>query len=59
MSGFTPAVSPTLAEMTADLLAAARQAGTTTAFDLNYRSKLWSPEEAKQQCESLFPDLHA
>ena len=57
MSGFTPALSPTLAEMTADLLAAARQAGTTTAFDLNYRSKLWSPEEAKQQCESLFPDV--
>jgi len=56
-SGITPALSPTLTETTADLLAGAKRAGTTTAFDLNYRSKLWEPEEAKQQYESLFSDV--
>ena len=57
ISGITPALSPTLAETTADLLAGAKRAGTTTAFDLNYRSKLWEPKEAKRQYESLFSDV--
>ncbi|WP_049983407.1 bifunctional 2-dehydro-3-deoxygluconokinase/2-dehydro-3-deoxygalactonokinase [Halorubrum sp. BV1] len=56
-SGITPALSSTLAETTATLLADAKRAGTTTAFDLNYRSKLWSTAEAKRHCESLFPDV--
>jgi len=46
-SGITPALSETLADTTTSLLRAAREAGTTTAFDLNYRSKLWSPAEAR------------
>lgn len=56
-SGITPALSPTLAKTAADLLAGAKRAGTTTAFDLNYRSKLWEPKEAKRQYESLFSDV--
>jgi 2-dehydro-3-deoxygluconokinase len=56
-SGITPALSSTLAETTATLLAAAKRAGTTTAFDLNYRSKLWSSADAKRRCESLFSDV--
>ncbi|MFC4551030.1 MULTISPECIES: bifunctional 2-dehydro-3-deoxygluconokinase/2-dehydro-3-deoxygalactonokinase [Halorussus] len=55
--GITPALSDTLEATTADLLAAAREAGTTTAFDVNYRSKLWSPEEAREVLESLFADI--
>jgi 2-dehydro-3-deoxygluconokinase len=46
VSGVTPALSDTLRETTRDLLAAARSRGVTTVFDLNYRSKLWSPDEA-------------
>ena len=53
-SGITPALSETLEETTKNLLATAQQAGTTTAFDLNYRSKLWSPAEARETYESLF-----
>ena len=53
-SGITPALSTTLAETTAALLERAAAAGTTTAFDLNYRSKLWSTAEASETCESLF-----
>lgn len=56
-SGITPALSETLSETTTELLATAQQAGTTTAFDLNYRSKLWSPAEAREAYESLFGDV--
>lgn len=45
-SGITPALSETLADTTGALLRAAREAGTLTAFDVNYRAKLWSPTEA-------------
>ncbi|MFB6271209.1 MAG: bifunctional 2-dehydro-3-deoxygluconokinase/2-dehydro-3-deoxygalactonokinase [Halobacterium sp.] len=56
-SGITPALSETLAETTAALLERARDAGTTTAFDVNYRAKLWEPEAAREVLESLFPDV--
>ncbi|WP_135826849.1 bifunctional 2-dehydro-3-deoxygluconokinase/2-dehydro-3-deoxygalactonokinase [Halorussus ruber] len=56
-SGITPALSETLEETTADLLGEAQAAGTTTSFDVNYRSKLWSPEEARETLEDLFPDV--
>ena len=56
-SGITPALSPTLADTTEALLTAARRAGTTTAFDLNYRSKLWSTDAAGAAYRSLFPHI--
>ncbi|WP_049986389.1 bifunctional 2-dehydro-3-deoxygluconokinase/2-dehydro-3-deoxygalactonokinase [Halobellus rufus] len=56
-SGITPALSDTLAETTATVLRAAQNAGVTTAFDLNYRSKLWTPEAAGREYESLFPHV--
>ena len=56
-SGITPALSDTLAETTETLLDAATQTGATTAFDLNYRSKLWSATAAGAAYESLFPHI--
>lgn len=56
-SGITPALSDTLEETTADLLELAQDADTTTVFDVNYRSKLWEPSEARPVLESLFPDI--
>lgn len=56
-SGITPALSETLETTTADLLALAQETGTTATFDVNYRSKLWSPEKARETLESLFPDV--
>ncbi|ELZ24242.1 phosphofructokinase [Halosimplex carlsbadense 2-9-1] len=56
-SGITPALSETLLETTADLLELAGEADTTTVFDVNYRSKLWSPAEARDTLEGLFPDI--
>ncbi|ESP88974.1 bifunctional 2-dehydro-3-deoxygluconokinase/2-dehydro-3-deoxygalactonokinase [Candidatus Halobonum tyrrellensis] len=56
-SGITPALSDAAAETTAALLERAREAGARTALDLNYRSKLWSPDEARSAFESLFPEV--
>ncbi|GAB3020447.1 bifunctional 2-dehydro-3-deoxygluconokinase/2-dehydro-3-deoxygalactonokinase [Natronobiforma cellulositropha] len=53
-SGITPALSPTLRETTGKLLQAAQKAETTTAFDFNYRAKLWTPEEARETLTRLF-----
>ncbi len=56
-TGITPALSSTLRDTTANLLKAAQQGGTTTAFDFNYRNKLWSPSEAKETLTRLFPGI--
>jgi len=47
VSGITPALSDGAAKVTAESLVAAKRAGLTVSYDLNYRSKLWS---AKQAC---------
>jgi len=54
-TGITPALSNTLAETTANLLSDARAAGSRTVFDVNYRSKLWSPDQARAMLSRLFP----
>ena len=56
-SGITPALSETLARTTETLLRTATEAGTTTVFDVNYRSKLWSFEEARETMEPMFRDI--
>ena len=53
-TGITPALSERTAETTATLLRAAGDAGVTRSFDLNYRSKLWPPAEARSAYEELF-----
>jgi 2-dehydro-3-deoxygluconokinase len=39
--GIFAALSPTTAELAADMMRAAREAGAVTSFDLNFREKLW------------------
>ncbi|RQG92878.1 sugar kinase [Natrarchaeobius halalkaliphilus] len=56
-TGITPALSSTLRETTASMLKAARNGGTTTAFDFNYRGKLWEPEQAEETLTKLFPGI--
>jgi 2-dehydro-3-deoxygluconokinase len=46
VTGITPALSSTAAEATKEALTAARAAGISTSIDLNYRVKLWTPEQA-------------
>lgn len=56
-TGITPALSETLAQTTADLLEFAADAGTQTVFDLNYRSKLWDPQTARETITELYPHI--
>jgi len=46
VTGITPALSASAAEVTREALQAARAANIGTSIDLNYRNKLWSPAEA-------------
>ncbi len=48
LSGITPALSESAAAVSAEALKAARAAGVRTSYDLNFRSKLWSAEEAQE-----------
>lgn len=45
-TGITPSLSPSVMKATAAACQAARRAGLTVSFDMNYRSKLWSYLEA-------------
>jgi 2-dehydro-3-deoxygluconokinase len=46
VTGITPALSPSAADVTREALRAARAAGVSTSIDLNYRIKLWSQADA-------------
>ena len=52
-SGITPALSATALETTAQALKAAKEAGATTSYDLNYRSKLWTEDQAQAAQEPM------
>lgn len=45
-SGITPALSSTAAAIMRDACLAARRRALTVSFDMNYRAKLWTPEQA-------------
>jgi len=47
-SGITPALSRNCRNATLKAIEAAKKGNCKVSFDLNYRSKLWSPEEAKE-----------
>ncbi len=53
VSGITPALSDSAAAVTQEALQAAKQAGLTVSYDLNYRGKLWSPDKAQAVQEPL------
>jgi 2-dehydro-3-deoxygluconokinase len=57
LSGITPALSASTAEATAEALKAAKNAGCTVSYDLNYRKKLWTPADAKKIQEPLMSDV--
>ncbi|ERJ04891.1 2-keto-3-deoxygluconate kinase protein [Halorhabdus tiamatea SARL4B] len=56
-SGITPGLSAAAATATEQLLREASAADVRTAFDLNYRRKLWDPATARQTFESLLADV--
>ena len=52
-SGITASLSADCRETVAHILANRNAGGYRTSFDVNYRSKLWSPEQARAVLESL------
>lgn len=52
-TGITPALSADCLEATREALQIARQMNVPVSFDLNYRSLLWSPQQARQALEPL------
>ena len=48
VSGITPALSEAAANATHEALQAAKSTGLTVSYDLNYRKKLWSDQEAEK-----------
>lgn len=55
VTGITPALSPRLRDMTKRIAREVRAAGKQFAFDVNYRAKLWPPQEAAECLAELLP----
>ncbi len=55
LSGITPALSPNCARFILDCLKKAKEKGLTVSFDGNFRSTLWSWEEARDFCTQCLP----
>ena len=47
-TGITAALGPNVVTVLAEAIQAARDAGATISVDLNYRAKLWSPQQARE-----------
>jgi len=55
VSGITPALSPTLAATTIEVFRIAADCGLRTSYDLNYRGKLWTPQQAQETTAKIMP----
>lgn len=55
ITGVTPALSEHTAEITLEACRAASKLGLTVSCDLNYRSKLWSKQQANEFMTKLAP----
>ena len=55
--GIFTALSDSCAQTCAAALRAAKEAGTVTSYDLNFRSKLWSSSEAQRKTKELIPHV--
>lgn len=55
VTGITPALSPSAADVTRHAITTARSMGAQVSIDLNYRAKLWSMAEAHRCMSALLP----
>lgn len=53
LTGITPALSSSCAEICLSLASEAADAGVQVVFDVNYRARLWSPAEAAEGVQAL------
>lgn len=57
LTGITPALGAGCLELVLEAARRAKDQGVTVSFDVNYRSKLWTPKEAKKHLEGILPYL--
>ena len=57
ISGITPALSVSASQVSVEAMKAAKKAGCTVSYDLNYRKKLWTPADAKKIQEPMMSDV--
>ena len=55
LSGITPALNKSCADFLLELMRSAKEKGLTVSFDGNFRSLLWSWEEARDYCTMCLP----
>ena len=55
VSGITPALNKCCADFILESLKVAKELGLVTSFDGNFRSKLWTWEEARDYCTQCLP----
>jgi 2-dehydro-3-deoxygluconokinase len=55
LTGISPALSEGMAETTFEAIRVAKDAGVPVSFDLNFRSKLWSREQARDSYLRIIP----
>lgn len=55
LSGITPALSPSCAQFVLDCLVKAKEKGITVSFDGNFRSTLWTWDQARDYCTRCLP----
>ena len=55
LSGITPALSSNLKELIIDIVKECKNQGILVSYDSNYRSKLWSIDEAREVLEEVLP----
>lgn len=55
LTGITPALSPVCRQSTREIVKRARSMGVKVSFDLNYRSLLWTRDEARQAWMEILP----
>jgi 2-dehydro-3-deoxygluconokinase len=56
-TGITPALGPKPATCVKEALATAKSLGLLVSFDLNYRAKLWTPEQAQAVVKPLMSNV--
>ena len=55
LSGISPALSPSCADFMLKLMQTAKEMGLTVSFDGNFRSLLWTWDEARDFCTKCLP----
>ena len=55
LSGITPAIGGNCPELIMNMIKVAKELGMTVSFDGNFRSKLWTWEQARDYCTQVLP----